>query len=142
MKSERAIMMALLEHCSTMPFARVVRPPPRARAVMAFATASSLPRTTNSQSQVLLGLSEKDLQQLALDFGQVLNKYLLFFQFTSFFHNINIFQFLSKAFGGSNFIILYTREKSEKFKISFKVSIFIILCICCVLLFLLGLGVC
>ncbi|KAJ1399337.1 Ribosomal RNA large subunit methyltransferase RlmN/Cfr [Sesbania bispinosa] len=58
-------MMALLQHCSV-PLARALRPPPRTRA-MAFA--SSSPRT-NSNSQVLLGLSEKDLQQLALDLGQ------------------------------------------------------------------------
>ncbi|XP_061363716.1 uncharacterized protein LOC133307253 [Gastrolobium bilobum] len=63
-----AISMALLQ-----PLARAVRPPPRTRVrscttAMSIAPSSS-PRS-NSQSQVLLGLSEKDLQQLALDLGQ------------------------------------------------------------------------
>ncbi|CAL5189993.1 unnamed protein product [Lathyrus oleraceus] len=61
-------MMAMLHHCS-IPLARVaVRPSPRTRAAISFATASS-PRAT-PQSQVLLGLSENDLQKLAIDFGQ------------------------------------------------------------------------
>ncbi|XP_057441945.1 uncharacterized protein LOC130733719 [Lotus japonicus] len=58
-------MLALLQHCSA-PLARAFRPPPRTRA-MAIAAAS--PRTI-SQPQVLLGLSEQDLRQLALDLGQ------------------------------------------------------------------------
>ncbi|KAI5434472.1 hypothetical protein KIW84_021343 [Lathyrus oleraceus] len=66
--SVRDIMMAMLHHCS-IPLARVaVRPSPRTRAAISFATASS-PRAT-PQSQVLLGLSENDLQKLAIDFGQ------------------------------------------------------------------------
>ncbi|XP_004490899.1 uncharacterized protein [Cicer arietinum] len=60
-------MMSLLHHCS-MPLARVVRPSPRTRAAVSFATSCST--RTNSQSQVLLGLSENDLQQLSLSFGQ------------------------------------------------------------------------
>lgn len=64
-------MMSLLHHYS-MPLARVVRPSPRTRAAISFATSSSSssPRTTIPQSQVLLGLSETELQKLALDFGQ------------------------------------------------------------------------
>ncbi|KAL5102042.1 hypothetical protein RYX36_006369 [Vicia faba] len=62
-------MMAMLHHCS-IPLARVVvRPSPRTRvAAISFATSSS-PRTS-PPSQVLLGLSENDLQKLAIDFGQ------------------------------------------------------------------------
>ncbi|KAK7321515.1 hypothetical protein VNO77_32241 [Canavalia gladiata] len=67
-------MLALLQHCS-MPLARAVRPPPhthvRAYSTAAIGLAPSSSRTNSlSQSQVLLGLSEKDLQQLALDFSQ------------------------------------------------------------------------
>ena len=61
--------MSLLHHYS-MPLARVLRPSPRTRAAISFATSSS-PRSTIPQSQVLLGLSETELQKLALDFGQV-----------------------------------------------------------------------
>lgn len=64
-------MLALIQHCS-MPLARAVRPPPRTHVrpsstVMAYA---SLPPRPSPKSQVLLGLSENDLQKLALDLGQ------------------------------------------------------------------------
>ncbi|RDX96060.1 rlmN, partial [Mucuna pruriens] len=64
-------MLALLQHCS-IPLARAVRPPPPTHVrpcSTAMAYASFSPRA-NSQSQVLLGLSEKELQQLSLDLGQ------------------------------------------------------------------------
>ncbi|XP_027940190.1 uncharacterized protein LOC114194265 [Vigna unguiculata] len=64
-------MLALIQNCS-MPLARAVRPPSRTQVQPYFSSmvcASMSPRP-NSQSQVLLGLSEKELQQLALDFGQ------------------------------------------------------------------------
>ncbi|CAK8538158.1 unnamed protein product [Lathyrus sativus] len=61
-------MMAMLHHCS-IPLARVVvRPSPRTRAAISFATSSS--PSPIPPSQVLLGLSESDLQKLAIDFGQ------------------------------------------------------------------------
>ncbi|XP_028792690.1 uncharacterized protein LOC114748456 isoform X2 [Neltuma alba] len=74
-----ASSMALIQQFS-MPIARLVRPSHRTSlrcCTMAAATTSpcdlSVPSTTrDSQSQVLLGLSEKDLQQLALELGQVL----------------------------------------------------------------------
>ncbi|XP_057724811.1 uncharacterized protein LOC130940627 [Arachis stenosperma] len=67
-----AVSMALLHHCST-PLARAVSTPARDRAracstvAMAMATA---PRKSQPQQQVLLGMSENDLQQLALNLGQ------------------------------------------------------------------------
>ncbi|KAK2376965.1 Radical SAM superfamily protein [Trifolium repens] len=63
-------MMAMFHHCS-MPLARAVLPSSRTRAItaMSLATSSSSSRTI-PQSQVLLGLSEDELQNLALDFGQ------------------------------------------------------------------------
>ncbi|KAG5052957.1 hypothetical protein JHK87_005155 [Glycine soja] len=64
-------MLALLQNCS-MPLARAVRLPPRTHVRPCFTAvgyASISPRA-NSQSQVLLGLSDKELQQLALDLGQ------------------------------------------------------------------------
>lgn len=134
-----AISMALLQHCST-PLARAVRPPPRARAracstlAMAMAPSSSSPRNNSqSQQQILLGMSENELQQLALDMGQV--KILSFsdligphiiqlgrkkkLNFSNFRGNF----FVSKALGGSSFTILCTRGRSEKFRSSFSVSI-------------------
>jgi 23S rRNA (adenine2503-C2)-methyltransferase len=70
-------MMAMFHHCS-MPLARAVLPSSRTRAItaMSLATSSSSSRTI-PQSQVLLGLSEDELQKLALDFGQV--NFLSFF---------------------------------------------------------------
>ncbi|MED6158267.1 hypothetical protein PIB30_031224 [Stylosanthes scabra] len=69
-----AVSMALLHHCST-PLARAVCTPARdrARVAMAMATAPSPStplRKSQPQQQVLLGMSENDLQQLALDLGQ------------------------------------------------------------------------
>lgn len=88
--SVRDIMMAMLHHCS-IPLARVVvRPSPRTRAAISFATASSPP--TTPPSQVLLGLSENDLQKLAIDFGQV-----NFFPFSISLH-YRIIQFNSTGF--------------------------------------------
>ncbi|KAI4299568.1 hypothetical protein L6164_033012 [Bauhinia variegata] len=59
--------MALIQQCF-MPLSRMVRPRTRPRF---FAIASAPSSTRDSQpQQVLLGLSEKELQQLALDFGQ------------------------------------------------------------------------
>ena len=136
-----AISMALLQHCST-PLARAVRPPPRARAracstlAMAMAPSSSSPRNNSqSQQQILLGMSENELQQLALDLGQV--KILSFayliwphiiqlkkkkIEFLNFWWNFFFF-LASKALGGSSFTILCTRGRSEKFRSSFSVSI-------------------
>jgi len=65
-------MLALIQNCS-MPLARAVRPPSRTQ-VQPYLTSkvcASLSPRTDSQSQALLGLSEKELQQLALNFGQV-----------------------------------------------------------------------
>ncbi|KAE9606121.1 hypothetical protein Lal_00025211 [Lupinus albus] len=73
-----SISMALLHHCST-PFSRAVRPSPPTRvrlsSTMAMASAEAPSSTRLSQSQqqkqqVLLGLSEKELQELALNLGQ------------------------------------------------------------------------
>ncbi|XP_054788756.1 uncharacterized protein LOC129294419 isoform X3 [Prosopis cineraria] len=72
-----ASSMELIQQFS-LPIARSVRPSLRTclrSCTMALATSSpcdlSAPSTTrDSQSQVLLGLSEKELQQLALDLGQ------------------------------------------------------------------------
>ncbi|MED6167603.1 hypothetical protein PIB30_004412 [Stylosanthes scabra] len=73
-----AVSMALLHHCST-PLARALCTPARDRAracstvAMAMATAPSPStplRKSQPQQQVLLGMSENDLQQLALDLGQ------------------------------------------------------------------------
>jgi len=82
-------MMSLLHHYS-IPLARVVRPSPRTRAAISFATSSSSssPRTI-PQSQVLLGLSETELQKLALDFGQV-NFFSFFIYLHSYIINLNL----------------------------------------------------
>ena len=59
-------------NCS-MPLARAVRSPPRTHVRPCFTAVAyaSISSRANSQSQVLLGLSEKELQQLALDLNQV-----------------------------------------------------------------------
>ncbi|KAG5121074.1 hypothetical protein JHK84_039414 [Glycine max] len=64
-------MLALLQNCS-MPLARAVRSPPRTHVRPCFTAVAyaSISSRANSQSQVLLGLSEKELQQLALDLNQ------------------------------------------------------------------------
>jgi len=56
-----------------MPLARAVRPPSRTQVQPYFTSmaVASMSLRTEAQSQVLLGLSEKELQQLALNFGQV-----------------------------------------------------------------------
>jgi 23S rRNA (adenine2503-C2)-methyltransferase len=69
-------MMAMFHHCSV-PLARAVLPSSRTRAVAAMSLATSSSSRTIPQSQVLLGLSEDELQKLALDFGQV--NFLSFF---------------------------------------------------------------
>lgn len=69
---EDKTMLALLQNCS-MPLARAVRSPPRTHVRPCFTAVAyaSISSRANSQSQVLLGLSEKELQQLALDLNQV-----------------------------------------------------------------------
>ncbi|KAL2317243.1 hypothetical protein Fmac_031119 [Flemingia macrophylla] len=64
-------MLALLRHCPivSMPLARAVRPPPRSHVRPCF-TALAYAPGAKSDSQVLLGLSKKNLQQIAMDFGQ------------------------------------------------------------------------
>ncbi|KAL2227507.1 uncharacterized protein LOC105161275 [Sesamum indicum] len=79
------LLSTLISHISTMTSVAVLRHAPLVRAVqsraLAMASSSSSVRTTpdvaipsvnknNQESRVLLGMSEQDLQQLALDFGQ------------------------------------------------------------------------
>lgn len=66
-------MLALLQHCTiSMPLARALRPPPPTHVRPCFTAMVHAPVSprANSDSQVLLGLSEKKLQQLAIDFNQ------------------------------------------------------------------------
>ncbi|BAT81229.1 hypothetical protein VIGAN_03090500 [Vigna angularis var. angularis] len=64
-------MLALIQNCS-MPLARTVRPPSRTQVQPYFSSAvrASMSPRVKSPSQVLLGLSEKELEQLALNCGQ------------------------------------------------------------------------
>ncbi|XP_019432901.1 PREDICTED: uncharacterized protein LOC109339831 [Lupinus angustifolius] len=93
----RSISMAFLHHCSTH-LARAVRPQNPTRFRLSSTVASVAPSSTRpvqsqkQQQKVLLGLSEKELQELALNLGQ-------------------------QSFRGSNFIILYTRGRLKKFRI-------------------------
>ena len=72
---------------------------------------------SQSDSRILLGMSEQELQQLALDFGQVnfvrlniLWKPLNYFYFLMYLTFGNLWVF-SKVIEGSRFIILFTRGK-------------------------------
>lgn len=58
--------MATLQHVYSAPVARVIR----ARAVVSAAIASPPSRALHADPRVLLGMSELELQQLAIDFGQ------------------------------------------------------------------------
>ncbi|KAA8539461.1 hypothetical protein F0562_026153 [Nyssa sinensis] len=61
--------MALLQYVCSVPLARAVRS--RSRTISSLAvTVPSLKKVVNGDSQVLLGMSEKELQQLAMDLGQ------------------------------------------------------------------------
>lgn len=63
--------MAVFHHAYTVPLARAIHV--RAVSVACSGTATVTAPSLNKKEdpQVLLGMSEQDLQQLALDFGQV-----------------------------------------------------------------------
>lgn len=61
--------MATLQHVNFAPLARAIR----ARTAAAAAAASPPSRAPHADPRVLLGMSEPELQQLAVDFGQVSN---------------------------------------------------------------------
>lgn len=63
--------MATLQHVYSAPLARAIRA--RTVASAAAAVASPPSRAPHADPRVLLGMSEPELQQLAVDFGQVSN---------------------------------------------------------------------
>ncbi|KAK9283153.1 hypothetical protein L1049_011384 [Liquidambar formosana] len=69
MKCSPALSMALLQHVCSVPLARAVR----SRSLTIPTQTVSIPspsRVSHGDSHVLLGMSEKELQQVAVDFGQ------------------------------------------------------------------------
>ncbi|CAI9092394.1 OLC1v1027621C1 [Oldenlandia corymbosa var. corymbosa] len=62
--------MAFLQHVVTAPFARTIRFRTLTIACSAVASPSPNLKKSSPPSQVLLGMSEQELQQLAIDFGQ------------------------------------------------------------------------
>lgn len=121
-------MLALLQNCS-MPLARAVRSPPRTHVRPCFTAVAyaSISSRANSQSQVLLGLSDKELQQLALDLGQVVfSSFPIQFDPKRDIIQISRFFLLRQHIGANNFIIFYTRGSSEKFRISLNVGLFFV----------------
>ena len=75
-----ATSMALIQHVCSAPLARAARPRFLAAVISSrnlsirSSSPSSPARASQADSQVLLGMSEQELQQVALDFGQVINK--------------------------------------------------------------------
>lgn len=69
-----ATSMAFLQHVCTVPIARAAV---RTRSLsIAVPKASISVPSAARESRVLLGMSETELQQLALDFGQVINLFI------------------------------------------------------------------
>lgn len=77
-----ATSMALIQHVCSAPLARAARPRFLAAVIssrnLSIRSSSSSPpspaRASQADSHVLLGMSEQELQQVALDFGQVIKK--------------------------------------------------------------------
>lgn len=76
-----ATSMALIQHVCSVPLARAARPRFLAAVIssrnLSIRSSSSPPspaRASQADSHVLLGMSGQELQQVALDFGQVIKK--------------------------------------------------------------------